>query len=110
MTPFAMIEAAAKDRGWKSFKTWCGNPDAEMISVANGSHVFSQAYQTMPIGDAVEAAVQFIADAQNEFSKSMPMKNPKIPTIDCFKCGKSTNETQSVYGVGHRECFIETSN
>lgn len=31
--------------------------------------------------------------------------NPKIPFAPCFKCGKLTNETQSVYGTGHYKCF-----
>jgi len=28
-----------------------------------------------------------------------------IPTKPCFKCGKPTNETQSVFGVGHDSCY-----
>ena len=31
--------------------------------------------------------------------------NPQIPLRPCYKCGIPTNETQSVYGVGHIKCF-----
>jgi hypothetical protein len=31
--------------------------------------------------------------------------NPKIPFAPCFKCGKLTNETQSIFGTGHYKCF-----
>lgn len=34
------------------------------------------------------------------------VQNPPIPTLPCFKCGVPTNETQSVYGVGHYRCFM----
>lgn len=33
------------------------------------------------------------------------MRAPPIPTKPCVKCGAPTNETQSVYGVMHMECF-----
>lgn len=31
--------------------------------------------------------------------------NPPIPKEPCFKCGIPTDETQSVYGVGHMDCY-----
>ena len=30
---------------------------------------------------------------------------PPIPTKPCFNCGGLTNETQSIFGVGHDWCF-----
>ena len=35
------------------------------------------------------------------------MRNPPIPTMPCFACGIMTNETQSMYGIGHHRCFVE---
>lgn len=35
--------------------------------------------------------------------------NPPIPTAPCFKCGVFTNETQSIYGIGHYKCFMSTA-
>ena len=34
--------------------------------------------------------------------------NPPIPFCLCFKCGKLTNETQSIFGIGHLACFMNT--
>ncbi len=34
------------------------------------------------------------------------VQNPSIPMFPCFKCGVPTNETQSVHGVGHYQCFM----
>jgi hypothetical protein len=31
--------------------------------------------------------------------------NPPIPAVPCFLCGKITNETQSVFGVGCMPCY-----
>lgn len=31
--------------------------------------------------------------------------SPSIPYGRCFYCGLVTAETQSVYGVGHQECY-----
>lgn len=31
--------------------------------------------------------------------------NPPIPTRPCARCGIPTNETHSVHGVMHAECF-----
>lgn len=33
--------------------------------------------------------------------------NPPIPKTPCFACGIPTDETQSIHGVGHMECFKE---
>jgi hypothetical protein len=38
------------------------------------------------------------------------MPNPRIPLEPCFRCGKATSETQSVYGVRCYDCFMEGSN
>lgn len=32
--------------------------------------------------------------------------NPPIPFVPCGYCGLLTNETQSVAGVAHYDCFI----
>ena len=34
--------------------------------------------------------------------------NPPIPYGQCFVCGKLTNETQSVHGVGCFKCFLKS--
>ena len=34
------------------------------------------------------------------------MTNPSIPVAPCFRCAIPTDETQSVYGVGHYKCFL----
>ena len=31
---------------------------------------------------------------------------PPIPTRDCFVCSVKTNETHSVYGIGHYKCYM----
>lgn len=31
--------------------------------------------------------------------------NPPIPIQPCFACGKPTNETQSIYGIGCMKCY-----
>jgi len=31
--------------------------------------------------------------------------NPPILAKPCFKCGIRTSETQSVFGVGHQQCY-----
>ena len=33
--------------------------------------------------------------------------NPPIPLMPCFSCGKLTNPTQSVYGVGCMSCYLK---
>jgi hypothetical protein len=32
---------------------------------------------------------------------------PPIPKMPCFKCGILTNETQSIFGIGHYQCFMK---
>lgn len=32
---------------------------------------------------------------------------PPIPTRPCFMCGIETSESQSVFGVGHRACYMQ---
>lgn len=27
--------------------------------------------------------------------------------LKCFRCGVLTNETQSIFGVGHYRCFLQ---
>ena len=35
--------------------------------------------------------------------------NPPIPILPCFNCKKLTTATQSIYGVGCMQCFLNTN-
>ena len=38
-------------------------------------------------------------------SSNLHTTSPPIHYAPCFVCGEHTDETQSVHGVAHRECF-----
>lgn len=82
------------DKAWELYEAkMLGDAEFEKLSIHTIRVVLDATYDALYVPDAIGLGMKEV-------------HNPATPTLPCFKCGVPTNETQSVHGVGHYQCFM----